>query len=729
MLSITRVQIASAGTGRRRLHAIAIAILAAGLGGVQQGFAQQTLYRNSLNASLNTLSSVNGWSTSNSFSGQTPTAVTANDTLTFSNFWTPSNVSTVAWLDAAASASLTASSGTVSAWANRTGGSVTASQASSASRPTVVANAMNGNPVLRFDGSNDFLATGNLFSGSSDWSVFSVTRLSGGLNTNGRAAYTITAGGMVNGYTVLLARSDITNTLRTTTRANTDNLDSTSSSPSSSYSVGQTMVAGAQRSGTQALASWNGSTSGASVTLQTNFSAGSMLEVGRYYGDSLYSWQGDVAEIVVTNTFLSVADRQRLEGYLAWKWGTVASLPNDHPFKHAAPVSASETVFLGGNRSAAGLVFSGSGSATTIVGGTSGGAAANSMTLGSGGITVSAAAGATTLGQASGATVSLVVNADQSWTNDSSSLLRAFNGISRAAGDTTSRVLTVSGSGNTQLDGVIADGGASGVLGLTKGGLGRLALAANNTFTGATQITDGVLEVGATGGINTSSGITLNGATAELKYNSATALTAPITFTQGTISGTGAINTAVAAGSGAILSPGNSPGAQAYTSGLAWNPGGTYVWELNSLTGVAGTNWDILNVTGGLDLSALAVGSTFNLNLVTLTGSNTAGPLGTAYVPGSSHTFALASFDTLSVPTGFSFAANSNLTSLFTIGLSGWQGTQPAVGDISVRVNSAGTGIDLVIVPEPGAIALAGIGIAAAAWATRRRRVEARSAS
>jgi hypothetical protein len=34
-----------------------------------------------------------------------------------------------------------------------------------------------------------------------------------------------------------------------------------------------------------------------------------------------------VSEVVYTNTALPAADRERLEGYLAWKWGLEANLP------------------------------------------------------------------------------------------------------------------------------------------------------------------------------------------------------------------------------------------------------------------------------------------------------------------------------------------------------------------------------------------------------------------
>jgi hypothetical protein len=46
---------------------------------------------------------------------------------------------------------------------------------------------------------------------------------------------------------------------------------------------------------------------------------------------------GFVGEAVYTNTALSTTDRERLEGYFAWKWGLEASLPVGHPFRNTPP--------------------------------------------------------------------------------------------------------------------------------------------------------------------------------------------------------------------------------------------------------------------------------------------------------------------------------------------------------------------------------------------------------
>lgn len=46
---------------------------------------------------------------------------------------------------------------------------------------------------------------------------------------------------------------------------------------------------------------------------------------------------GYIAEVVIGNEALSDSEREKVEGYLAHKWGLTSSLPNDHPYKSSAP--------------------------------------------------------------------------------------------------------------------------------------------------------------------------------------------------------------------------------------------------------------------------------------------------------------------------------------------------------------------------------------------------------
>ena len=48
------------------------------------------------------------------------------------------------------------------------------------------------------------------------------------------------------------------------------------------------------------------------------------------------SYRGDISEIIVLES-VNTTDRQKVEGYLAWKWGLVANLPVGHPYKLISP--------------------------------------------------------------------------------------------------------------------------------------------------------------------------------------------------------------------------------------------------------------------------------------------------------------------------------------------------------------------------------------------------------
>jgi hypothetical protein len=64
----------------------------------------------------------------------------------------------------------------------------------------------------------------------------------------------------------------------------------------------------------------------------TSYGLGVNTNTGDYF-----VWNGYYAEVIYYNVQLSVADRQILEGYLAWKWGLQTSLPAGHPYYSAAP--------------------------------------------------------------------------------------------------------------------------------------------------------------------------------------------------------------------------------------------------------------------------------------------------------------------------------------------------------------------------------------------------------
>ena len=53
--------------------------------------------------------------------------------------------------------------------------------------------------------------------------------------------------------------------------------------------------------------------------------------------DSVTTLTASVSEVIVYSTTPTDQQRQTIEGYLAWKWGLVASLPAGHPYKNYPP--------------------------------------------------------------------------------------------------------------------------------------------------------------------------------------------------------------------------------------------------------------------------------------------------------------------------------------------------------------------------------------------------------
>eukprot|EP00962_Isochrysis_galbana_P046495 scaffold18728_cov121-Isochrysis_galbana.AAC.1 len=67
----------------------------------------------------------------------------------------------------------------------------------------------------------------------------------------------------------------------------------------------------------------------------TRFTLGAQ---GRGPGGSFDAhYRGIISEVIMLDYNPAEADRQRIVGYLAHKWGLVANLPADHPYKSAAP--------------------------------------------------------------------------------------------------------------------------------------------------------------------------------------------------------------------------------------------------------------------------------------------------------------------------------------------------------------------------------------------------------
>lgn len=266
-------------------------------------------------------------------------------------------------------------------------------------------------------------------------------------------------------------------------------------------------------------------------------------------------------------------------------------------------------------------------------------------------------------------------------------------------------------SANQTLSGVISGAGA-----LVKDGLGALSMTGTNTYSGATRINQGSLAVDGAGSINNSA-VTIDGGT--FRYNSSVAYTGALTFTSGAVGGTnlnGSLDN-LTIGANQTITPGNSPGT-ATTGSQTWASGGTYAWEINSISGTAGGDpgWDLLSGTGNLDITA-GLGSEFNLDIFSLTTENVAGALA-GFDSSTSYSWLIADFALIN---GFNADA-------FIIDDSNFSNNNTIAGEFSLSLGGVGVvpGDDTQIyltytaIPEPNMPAL--IGVFGVLGMMRRRR-------
>jgi len=241
--------------------------------------------------------------------------------------WTPANIAPAQWLDAADASTVTLNDSTVSQWQDKSGNGRHASQLTTATQPAYTTNALNGKNVLTSAGSAKSLNLSNrTVSNSTLFMVLNDTRntsyavafvLNGGSGTKVHNLLTHLAGPHKWGSysnTEVPANSDINNNYAI---AVVENNSDDPATPQNEASV---------------VFYKDGTYDGTGSNTGNAFS--SSLIFNDQYG-SFFS--GNIAEIVFFDSILTTDDRQKMEGYLAHKWGLAANLPAGHPYKAAAP--------------------------------------------------------------------------------------------------------------------------------------------------------------------------------------------------------------------------------------------------------------------------------------------------------------------------------------------------------------------------------------------------------
>ena len=234
-------------------------------------------------------------------------------------------------------------------------------------------------------------------------------------------------------------------------------------------------------------------------------------------------------------------------------------------------------------------------------------------------------------------------------------------------------------------------GSMTGTGDLIQSGTGAVTFSGNaNTFSGGTIINAGKLLVSNSAGSGTGSGV--------VNINSGA-----------TFGGTGLISGALMINDGGSVSPGASPGQLQVGGGTTFAGGGRYVFEINNTVGTAGTNWDLLSISGSLTISA-TVNTPFVLDLVSLTAGNANGALANF---NSANAYSWKFVTTTSGITGFSAGAFQYDPGYFYNGLD--------VGHFFVSQTGNDLYLNFTPVPEPTTWVLLSLGLSSVLQSLRRK--------
>ena len=280
--------------------------------------------------------------------------------------WAPTDLTGLqCWLDASDSSTITESGGSISLWEDKTANNYDADDAVNSSnvkittaRPTVATAAQNSLDAINFNGSQHFdhnTARGMLKDRSC--ALMAVAMKYGSVSNSAiQFAWTNrNAGTGTMAVRFQLLHRDTNTFLIISRRLDADSaneLVDTSSIPpyDSNWYIHVTLLDWAANTlsyyidgsliGTDSYPSGGANTSNTDHgTAATTWTA--IGSADRSNSNNLRLSSGSrIGEMIcgaLSSGSYATSDREKLEGYLAWKWGLDANLPNGHPYENAAP--------------------------------------------------------------------------------------------------------------------------------------------------------------------------------------------------------------------------------------------------------------------------------------------------------------------------------------------------------------------------------------------------------
>jgi autotransporter-associated beta strand protein len=249
--------------------------------------------------------------------------------------WSPAETTTQLWLDANDATTIMLDGSAVTDWNDKSNNNRNASQTTAANQPALTTTGLNGKNTITFDGNSDFLNLGtglDFLAGTSHSAFIVVANLSTYSNIYGAANGNSGSGslhaGFSNGTTYRLNYWGHDYTTAVTT-----NFTNTGSILNYVWPVG---------SPKQILANGKLEGSGHNALAPAAMAGGG--RIGNIVGQGYIG--GRIAEMVFLTGTVNQSDRERMEGYLAHKWGLTDNLDTNHPYKTLMPGGSSALATL-----------------------------------------------------------------------------------------------------------------------------------------------------------------------------------------------------------------------------------------------------------------------------------------------------------------------------------------------------------------------------------------------
>ncbi len=233
-------------------------------------------------------------------------------------------------LDSADSTSLTLTGSTVSSWMDKSGSGRNATPYSIYGGPTFSNNDPRGIPAVTFNGTNQALTTATALP------VPRAMFVVGSQSTASRNFLTgIGTDGTGHGPYYASFKSDMNYGVM-----NTANSVFLANNPSTALNTDY-ILTGLFNGSNSVTALINGGTLSNSVVFSgtPKTPATTIIGANWYIGTIFNLWPGKINEYIAFSNVLSTQERQQIEGYIAWKWKLLDSLPSTHGYKLYPPMT------------------------------------------------------------------------------------------------------------------------------------------------------------------------------------------------------------------------------------------------------------------------------------------------------------------------------------------------------------------------------------------------------